>query len=139
MDVAARLLDDRDPLRQMLQAARAWGVSPRRFLGWEPARITVYERNNAGQVVRATVTQEPEWSEEDQDMALALANYEADLCGGCGHPLWETTQPDNEDRYRARAAIRCHRCTASLQAQESYETSPHPGALLIPIELIKPV
>jgi hypothetical protein len=138
MSVADRLLDDRDPLRQMLHAARSWGVSPRRFLGWEPARTTVYEHNAAGRVVRSSVIQEPEWSDEDREMAMALASYEADLCGGCGHHLGETTRPENEGMYRARLPIRCHRCTASLEAQSTYQNTTHPEALMIPIELLKP-
>jgi YD repeat-containing protein len=109
-------------------------VSPRRFLGWEPARTTVYEYNDAGRVVRATTTVEPEWSAEDREMADALAEYEAGLCNGCRDELRRTTDPENEGRYIAKPAIRCHRCTASLEAQDVYESSPHPSALMIPIE-----
>jgi hypothetical protein len=138
MSFADRIRDDRDPLRQMLQAARTWGVSPRRFLGWEPARTTVYEHNSAGRVVRATVTTESEWSDEDREMVSALAEYEAGLCGGCRDELRVTTDPENEGRYVGKPAIRCHRCTASLEAASVYESAPHSEALMIPVELIKP-
>ena len=129
-----------DPgLRQVLQAARAWGVSPRRFLGWEPARTTVYERDHAGRVVREITRTEAEWSDGDRALAQALASWEADLCGGCSYPLAETTLPENEGAYRAREAIRCHRCTASMQAYETYADTYAPEALMVPVELLQPV
>ncbi len=76
-----------------------------------------------------------EWTDEDRDLALALADYEADLCPGCRHPLSETTKPENEDRYKAGRALLCHRCVATEIAGKRYERHPHAGALLIPVEL----
>lgn len=54
---------------------------------------------------------EPLWLEEDTEWALAWQEDKASRCGGCGHPLDETTDPDAEEAYRVHT-IRCHACTA---------------------------
>lgn len=122
-------------LRKLLQAARSWGVSPRRFLGlWEPALVTVYERDQAGRVIR---TQQryasPEWNDLDRAYSLALDVYEAGLCDGCGYPLDETTKAEHTEAYVAKPPIRCHRCTAQIQAAEAQER-PQMDALRWPID-----
>lgn len=43
------------------------------------------------------------------------------LCGGCGHPLAETTDPDMEGQYLPDGFIQCYRCTAIEQAIEVVE------------------
>ena len=121
-------------LRAELEAARAWGVSWRRFCGWEPARTTIYEYDDAGRLVRSITRVESEWDDLDRQAALTLAEFEADLCPGCRRPMAETTSPDHEFSYRAGHAIRCHRCTATARASEAYEDSPVSSALFIPIE-----
>jgi len=118
-----------------LRAARAWGVSPQRFLGWEPETVTVVERDSAGRVVRTISRAEPEWGDEDRDLAVALLDFEAGLCSSCRTPLVETTDAQHEDAYRADPAIRCHRCTAIIRGSEMYRDAPQPGALLIPVHL----
>lgn len=133
MDALERLRGDAF-LRAQLRTARAWGVSPGRFLGREPARRLV--RDDLGRVVR--VETEPEWTGEDRDLALALTVYEADACPGCGQPLSETTKPENEVRYVAGQAIRCHHCAASARGAKLYADDPHPQTLLIPVELVPP-
>lgn len=75
------------------------------------------------------------WFPDDQAAALALDDWEADLCPGCRQPLAETTKPENEDAYRAGDAIRCHHCTASAQASERYADTAQASALLIPVVL----
>jgi hypothetical protein len=131
-DALERLRND-PGLRAVVETARAWGVSPRRFSGWEPA-VTVTPLQGGGwRVVR-----EPEWDDESQELALALAAYEADLCPGCRQPLSETTLPEREGRYKAQLAVRCHRCTASSIGADVYAETPHAQALLLPVELVPP-
>ena len=125
----ARVAED-PGLRQTLQAARAWGVSPSRFLGREPAVRHIVAN---GLVVRSEP--EPEWTDDDRDAALALQAWEADLCPGCRQPLAETTLPEREDLYVPGPAIRCHRCTASERGAERYKDSPQRSALMIPVDL----
>lgn len=58
---------------------------------------------------------------------VALAVYRADL-HACGHPLVETTDPEN--RYVAELPVRCYACDAIELKQEEYRDSPRPSALL---------
>jgi len=131
-------MDVGDPaLRGMLEAARAWNVSPRRFLGWEAAAVTTYEYDLTGRLIRSVTLPEAEWDQDDRDLALSLLAYEAELCPGCRQPLAQTTAAGNEYRYRSGPAIRCHRCTASQQAAAAYQDSPSPEALFIPVEFLR--
>jgi hypothetical protein len=100
-------------------------VSPRRFLGWEPAQTFIY--NQAGQVVRVEL--EPEWDDDNRQMVLALQAHEAGLCPGCNHPLEETTKPEYKDAYRPETPIRCHYCTTQALVSETAEKQyGHSGA-----------
>lgn len=60
---------------------------------------------------------------------LALAEYEADLCTGCGGHLSETTDPANDGIYVIEPAVRCHRCTLLSIARKQLEDNPQPEAL----------
>lgn len=122
-DPVDRIAGDR-ALRDVITAARSWGVSPSRFLG-RPVR-TSYVLDEHGRVI-ASVT-DPDWTDDDRDLALALLVYEAGLCGGCGHLLAETTAPEAEDSYQGDL-LRCHRCTAAEQVAEQYRGNPQPGSL----------
>jgi hypothetical protein len=128
--IGARVSSD-PGFRRLVQTARAWGVPPTIFLGRK--RVTTYYHDGALRQVRAEA--DAEWTDEDRDLALALAAYEADLCPGCHQPLSETTNPENEDRYKTGRALLCHRCVATEIAGKAYEGHDHPGALLIPVEL----
>ena len=123
-DPVARIAGDR-ALRDVLIAARGWsGPSPSRFLG-RPVR-TDYVLDEHGRVI-GSVT-DPDWTDDDRDLALALLAYEASLCNGCGHPLAETTAPEAEETYQGDL-VRCHRCTAAEQVAEQYRENPQPGSL----------
>lgn len=118
--------------RRVLETARAWGVSPSRFMGHES--VVIEERIGA----QTIYTREPEWKHEDREAAIALQDYEASLCSGCGQPLQQTSDPDKEFAYKASLPIRCHYCTASGRGQEAYEKTEHPHALHFPVMTIKP-
>ena len=124
-----RLRDDQDPLRDILRAARSWSVPLSVFLGREV--VTTHEHDSAGRLVRST--QQPLWTAEDREAALALAAYEASLCSGCGDPLAETTKPEHEDAYVPKAAIRCHRCAAAVRGQDRYRDDPYASSLMVPV------
>jgi hypothetical protein len=133
--VAEQVKNDLE-LRKLIEASIKIGVSPRRLLGsWQPALITAYFRDETGQVVRTeTHYDSPEFDDLDRAYILALDLYEVSLCDGCGHPLEETTKPENSEAYVAKAPVRCHRCTAMIQAQEAYEDRPQVEALRWPID-----
>jgi hypothetical protein len=115
-------------LRRELEAARAAGVSWRRYAGWEPERRTrfVYED---GQLVEAITTTEPEWDDDQRAAVEALLAYEASLCPGCRQVWAEVTAPEAEGRFVPDAPIRCHYCTARAQGEAIYAGSDHSGAL----------
>ena len=74
-------------------------------------------------------TVEPEWTEEEQAVMLALQQWREGLCPSCGLPRDECMDPRNEDRYEAIVS-RCHATTAMIRAAERYRESPQPDALL---------
>lgn len=125
-DWADRLLWDA-ALRHTLQACR--GIPLSVFLGRQI--VTTHEYDAAGRLVRST--QEAVWTADDRDAALALAAYEASLCGGCGDPLSETTKAEHEYAYVPKPPIRCHRCTAADRGAELYRDAPHASALMVPV------
>jgi hypothetical protein len=126
---------DSPELRFALITARAWGVSPSRFLGRELVQTTSYFYGLDGRLVTSRTTTEAEWTEDDRRMAMELQDWEATLCPGCQSPLSETTSPENETGYVAGLPVRCHRCTASAKAMKPYEESEVPSALFLPVVL----
>ena len=51
---------------------------------------------------------------------MALMEAESGLCGDCGHPLAETTQPEAEFAYDA-SITKCHACLAGAQRVAAYQ------------------
>jgi hypothetical protein len=133
-DEAFRRVSSDAGLRAVLKTAREWGVSPRRFLGWEPTR-TLGHSYESGVLVRTTEALEVEWDDENRSLAMAYAMWLADLCPGCQRPMTETMRAENEGLYVAEAAMRCHSCTAHHQASNAYSDAPTPEALFIPVTL----
>ena len=64
---------------------------------------------------------ETEWDQPEQAWMLALDEYEAGLCEGCGHELKDTIPPasEPEDWYVA-PPLRCSACTLVAIEQEGY-------------------
>lgn len=60
------------------------------------------------------------WTERDSDFALALTEYEGMLCSGCGHPVWESMDPDTQRDWEAPLPMRCHACTAIGERAKGY-------------------
>lgn len=105
-------------------------MSPKRLAGWEPASETTYEYDTRGRVSRAVTRREVEWDDAERGWAVALLEYEADICQGCGGRLSETTDPASEGHWHVPLPTRCHRCTSLAAAQEPYRETKHGGALL---------
>src|SRR5215207_4156479 len=126
-------MDARDDptLRAVVKAARAWGISPSRFMG--ARNVVTYEYRQDGKLARAVET--PEWTAEDRDLAYALMNYEAGLCPGCQQSLDETSKSEHSDAYRPDEPIRCHYCTAQALVSETAEKQHSPAGLLFPLRL----
>jgi hypothetical protein len=61
---------------------------------------------------------EPLWLAEDTEWVLAWQAYRDGLCSGCGHPMEESFDPDNAERY-ATHRLRCYACAAVANAMHS--------------------
>lgn len=115
-----------------MTAARALGISLKRFDGWEPETVSWREKR-AGRMVTVT-EREPEWDAEQQEWMLALALAEADECPGCHGRLSETTLPENDGAYLPGPPTRCHRCTALGIAGDHARDKPQPQALFLNVK-----
>jgi hypothetical protein len=60
------------------------------------------------------------FTDDDQDKALAWQAEQASLCGGCGLPLAETTDPANEYAYETEA-LRCFACRAKHRLADDFK------------------
>lgn len=87
----------------------------------------MFEYDDDGRLLGSRV--EVEWDDDERGWMLALAEYEADLCGGCGGLLSDTTRPDSEGAYLIEPAVRCHKCTALSAARQALQDSSQPEAL----------
>lgn len=103
-------------------------MSVKRLNGWEPTEVTTYEYDDAGRVTRTITRRESEWDESERQWALALLEFEASKCPGCGGVWEETTDPKSEGRWNVPPPVRCHRCTALAVAQHG-EKYHHASAL----------
>jgi hypothetical protein len=63
-------------------------------------------------MVSSVTVHDSVWSVEDRELALAWSDRQRSLCGGCGHPLGETTDPANEGVYEATHILVCDACAA---------------------------
>ena len=63
---------------------------------------------------------DPLFTEQDTDEALALEEYEAQNCVGCGRPKVETFNPDNEWAYQG-VTVACHACAAKRRAEKKLD------------------
>lgn len=68
------------------------------------------------------------WTDHDGDMAVALVEYEASLCA-CGHPLWESMDPEHQRDWMVPPPSRCHACSALDEAAQAYTETISPRAL----------
>jgi hypothetical protein len=69
-------------------------------------------------------------TKHDRLLMLALAEYEADLCEGCGHPRSESMNaehdgrdPEHVARYEAGAPFECLACAELARAQRAYASA----------------
>jgi hypothetical protein len=74
-----------------------------------------------------------EWDDEERAWILALADYEANQCGGCGGQIDETTSKVHEDHWVVPPPVRCFKCTELARAQAPFrEVNKNTGKPLVP-------
>lgn len=110
--------------RLTLKACEALGVSPSAFLGRPAVTSYIYgEGDEKDRVVRTVVSSQ--WTPEDQALMLAWTEYEASLCGQCGHPKATAWHPDNEDAgFEVVDEITCWACTAMQVPDDDMQRKP---------------
>ena len=87
-----------------------------------------------GRLVRTVTTREVEWDDEQRALTLALAQFHAESCNGCGGWLHETAADDAEGKYVAEPPVRCWRCKAINAERAGYYEEPdiyHPDSYVI--------
>jgi hypothetical protein len=67
---------------------------------------------------------EPLWTEDDVEAVLAYQALHDEICQGCGNPLSESMNPDNDGQYKATRLV-CHGCRAREEAARSDQESPN--------------
>lgn len=133
-DLALRVdLADDPTLRAVVKAARAWGVSPSKFMG--ARTITTYEYRPDGKIARAI--QSPEWTDQDREFAYALEDYEAGYCPGGPHPLAEMSKAEYEEAWvpDTENEARCHLCAAKALVTKLLEQRERSAGVSIPLKL----
>jgi hypothetical protein len=58
------------------------------------------------------------FTDQDTEELLALTAIEAVACGGCGHPLPDTTDKETEGAWLPRS-FTCHACAAREAAERA--------------------
>jgi uncharacterized cysteine cluster protein YcgN (CxxCxxCC family) len=71
-----------------------------------------------------TIEEEPLWLAEDLEAVLIQQREQASLCSGCGLPIDETMDPENEGTYIARA-FACHACAAKDKQEKKFTSGNH--------------
>jgi hypothetical protein len=93
-----------------VELALSLGLSPRRLAGWEPTQtVRILREDLPSGRTRITgyeIEQEPEWSDEDLAILLALLELRAEeeqsapVYGPHGRPMNEATSPDADENDR---------------------------------------
>lgn len=90
-----------------------------RFRGDPAATETTHEYDDAGRLVRSVTLAEPEWSEHDRGLVLALLAERADTCSACGHQISECRNPKTAGTWTVTEQI----CEPSRVAQAAAENN----------------
>lgn len=81
-----------------------------------------------GRVVRTVTTREPEWTEYDRALMLALSVYRDSLCPKCGRPIEVCTAPEESGPQYEAVWRTCGATRYLLEKQRAtYGDKPHPN------------
>lgn len=65
---------------------------------------------------------DPIWSDEDYESALAWLVEDKTRCSGCGHHRDETTDAESQHKWDAEAVV-CHACAARDQRAKAFRNN----------------
>ncbi len=63
-----------------------------------------------------------DWSSRDRNLAIALDQYDASICGGCGQSLHESTDEDGPDY-----SVEDRHCRGCAQLKDAANDNDQPG------------
>lgn len=59
----------------------------------------MYEYGSDGRTARTFATTDPEWTDLDRGLVLALLAEQAETCVSCGHPISECRDPETRGMW----------------------------------------
>jgi hypothetical protein len=105
-------------------------VSYSQFRGSAATSETTYEYDDAGLLVRSVTVSEPDWTEADRGLVLALLEERAGACGSCGHPLSECRDPKTAGTWEVIEDI-CQPSRVAQAVSEDLSASKRRGIVLM--------
>lgn len=93
-------------------------MAPKRLWGWEPRTVTKYIFDG-DKVVGHVTTTEPEFDDRQVALLLAHRQLESEL-NSLGIPRSESTNPENQFKYKAEGPVVDWAENALAAAQKSY-------------------
>ena len=106
--------------------AREWGVSPRRFYGWEPAEVYTFldangQPTTSDKASTVVVERESEWDDFARSAATGLRQYENTTCPSC-HGHMSKTLDDQLIRTVEAQPYECLDCKAIDTRRSQYHS-----------------
>lgn len=103
-------------------------MSYSRFRGAPAVTETAYEYEG-GRLVRSVATSEPEWTDMDRGLVLALLEERAETCSSCGHPMSVCRDPATSGSWRVVEEI-CQPSRVAQAAGENVASEKRRGVIL---------
>jgi len=86
--------------------------------------------DDAGRVVRSVTTAEPEWTETDRGLVLALLAEQRETCQSCGHPMALCRDPHTAGTWQVLEDV-CQPSRVSQAVAEGVRESKRRGVMLM--------
>lgn len=108
----------------------AAGTSYSRFRGAAAVTETVHEYGDDGRIERSITTAEPEWTDADRGLVLALLAEKADTCPSCGHPMSVCRDPSTAGTWQVEEQI-CEPTRIAQAVAENNAEAKRRGVMLL--------
>lgn len=105
-------------------------MSYSRFRGEPVTTETVYKRNRRGRVVRSVTTADPEFTDLDRGLVLALLAEQRETCQSCGHPMALCRDPRTAGTWQVLEDV-CQPSRVSQAAADNVRESKRRGVMIM--------
>lgn len=105
-------------------------MSYSRFRGEPVITETVNEYDSDGRIARSISTAEPEWSDLDRGLVLALLAEQREVCPLCHHPMSVCRDPRTAGSWEVMEEI-CQPSRVSQAAAEAVRESKRRGVVVM--------